>query len=149
MRSFLLILTVILLSSTVEAQTTEDSVKQTINKLFEGMKTADVEMMKGAFATDAILQTISEKDGKVTVRSENVSQFAEAIKQIQKGDADEQIIYETVKIDANLAIAWTPYKFYYKGNFSHCGVNSFQLVRINGEWKIQYLIDTRRKKDCK
>ena len=149
MRSFLLILTVILLSSTVEAQTTEDSVKQTINKLFEGMKTADVEMMKGAFATDAILQTISEKDGKVTVRSENVSQFAEAIKQIQKGDADEQIVYETVKIDANLAIAWTPYKFYYKGNFSHCGVNSFQLVRINGEWKIQYLIDTRRKKDCK
>ena len=149
MRSFLLILTVILLSSTVEAQTTEDSVKQTINKLFEGMKTADVEMMKGAFATDAILQTISEKDGKVTVRSENVSQFAEAIKQIQKGDADEQIVYETVKIDANLAIAWTPYKFYYKGNFSHYGVNSFQLVRINGEWKIQYLIDTRRKKDCK
>ena len=149
MKSFLLILTVLFVSSNLKAQTTEDSVKQTINKLFEGMKSADVEMMKGAFASEAILQTISEREGKVTVRTENVSQFAENIKQIQKGDADEQIVYETVKIDANLAIAWTPYKFYYKGNFSHCGVNSFQLVRLNGEWKIQYLIDTRRKKDCK
>jgi hypothetical protein len=53
-----------------------------------------------------------------------------------------------VKADGALAVAWTPYKFYYKGNFSHCGIDSYQLVRINGIWKIQYLIDTRRKANC-
>ena len=35
------------------------------------------------------------------------------------------------------------------GKFSHCGVDSFQLVFINGQWKIQCLIDTRRKQPCK
>ena len=34
-------------------------------------------------------------------------------------------------------------------NFSHCGVNSFQLFNDNGQWKIIYLIDTRRKKIVK
>jgi len=53
-----------------------------------------------------------------------------------------------VKIDGPLAIVWTPYKFYFNGKFSHCGVNSFQLVRFNGVWKIQYLIDTRRRAGC-
>jgi len=62
--------------------------------------------------------------------------------------ADERISFETIKIDGPLAIAWTPYKFYYEGKFSHCGVNSFQLVRVDNQWRIQYLIDTRRRQGC-
>lgn len=34
------------------------------------------------------------------------------------------------------------------GNFSHCGVNSFQLFHDNGQWKIIYLIDTRQRTGC-
>jgi len=77
-----------------------------------------------------------------------VDDFAGIISKMQKGDADERIIYDVIKIDGPLAIVWAPYKFYYKGVFSHCGVDSFQLVKINGEWKIQYLIDTRKKAGC-
>jgi len=47
-----------------------------------------------------------------------------------------------------MATVWAPYKFYYKGTFSHCGVDMFQLVRMKGGWKIVYLIDTRRKEPC-
>ncbi|HNA01067.1 MAG TPA: hypothetical protein PLN49_09415, partial [Ferruginibacter sp.] len=67
---------------------------------------------------------------------------------LPKDAADERITFDVVRVDGALAIAWTPYKFYFNGKFSHCGVNSFQLVRFNGEWKIQYLIDTRRKAGC-
>ena len=56
--------------------------------------------------------------------------------------------FETIKIDGALASVWTPYKFYSGATFSHCGANSFQLVKIDGAWKIQYIIDTRRK-GCK
>jgi hypothetical protein len=82
------------------------------------------------------------------VRNETVSEFFDFISKETPGNADEQIIFDVVKVDGPLAIAWTPYKFYYKGQFSHCGVNSFQLVRINGEWKIHYIIDTRRRLGC-
>jgi len=131
------------------AQTTEDSVKSTVNLLFEGMKSSDPLILKKAFADSAILQTIGRsKEGKTIIRNEKIDAFAESVGKAPKGSLDERIQFETIKIDGPLAIVWTPYQFYYDGKFSHCGVNSFQLVRTNGEWKIQYLIDTRRRENC-
>jgi hypothetical protein len=130
-------------------QTAEDSVKAVINKMFTGMRTADAALLKSSFADSMVLQTISKsKEGKLVVINENSLDFIDFVSKESPGNADERIIFETVKVDGPLAIAWTPYNFYYKGQFSHCGVNSFQLVRFNGEWKIQYLIDTRRKQGC-
>ncbi|HNJ29817.1 MAG TPA: hypothetical protein PLQ40_12740, partial [Ferruginibacter sp.] len=82
------------------------------------------------------------------VKTDAVADFANSISKLPKDAADERITFDVVRVDGALAIAWTPYKFYFNGKFSHCGVNSFQLVRFNGEWKIQYLIDTRRKAGC-
>jgi ketosteroid isomerase-like protein len=133
----------------LHAQKSEDSVKLVINKMFAAMKASDPRGLAACFADSAVLQTVAKnKEGKVSVRNEHISAFTAQIASITKGDADERITYDVVKVDADLAIAWTPYQFYYKGAFSHCGVNSFQLVRINNEWKIQYIIDTRRKSGC-
>jgi hypothetical protein len=151
MKHFLILLTTIIFTCTfTHAQnTTEDSVKATVNKLFEGMKNSDASTIREVFADSAILQTIGRnKEGQTIIRTDAVSGFADQVAKMAKGAADERITFETVKIDGPLAIVWTPYKFYFNGNFSHCGVNSFQLVRINGKWKIQYLIDTRRRQGC-
>jgi hypothetical protein len=43
---------------------------------------------------------------------------------------------------------WTPYAFYYDGNFSHCGVDSFQLARTAEGWKVVQIADTRRTQGC-
>ncbi|HYC28882.1 MAG TPA: nuclear transport factor 2 family protein [Chitinophagaceae bacterium] len=151
MKHFLILLTTVIFTYTftIAQSTPEDSVKAAVNKLFEGMKSADPGLINNAFADSAILQTIARnQSGQTIIRTDKVSDFAEQIAKLPKGAADERITFETVRIDGPLAIVWTPYKFYYNGNFSHCGVNSFQLVRINGTWKIQYLIDTRRRQEC-
>ena len=145
-----IILLFILLSvaSSASAQTAEDSVKAVVNQLFEGMKASDPAMIRGVFADSAILQSIGNtKDNRTVVRDEKVSEFADQISKLPKGAADERIKFDVVKIDGALAIVWAPYEFWYNGQFSHCGADSFQLVRLNGKWKIQYLIDTRRR-DC-
>jgi Putative lumazine-binding len=149
MKYFLIVLTVTVCGINTKAQTSEDSVKAVINKMFTGMKNADASLLKSCFADSMVLQTISrDKEGKLIVRNEKPADFIDFIKKESPGNADERITFDVVKTDGPLAIAWTPYNFYYKGKFSHCGVNSFQLVRFNGEWKIQYLIDTRRKEGC-
>ena len=149
MKYFLIVLTIVLFGINTKAQTAEDSVKAVINKLFTGMKTADAALLKTCFADSMVLQTISrDKEGKLVVKSEDPADFIDFISKEAPGNADERITFDVVKVDGPLAIAWTPYNFYYKGQFSHCGVNSFQVVRFNGEWKIQYLIDTRRKQGC-
>jgi hypothetical protein len=150
MKHFLILLTAVILGHfTAVAQTTEDSVKAVVNKLFEGMKNSDANAIRASFADSAVLQTIGRtKDVLVVVKTDAVGGFAEQVSKAPKGALDERITFETIKIDGPLASVWTPYKFYYNGNFSHCGVNSFQLVRLNGVWKIQYLIDTRRRSGC-
>lgn len=113
------------------------------------MKNADAILFKSSFGDSAIMQTISRnKEGKTIVINESLAEFADFVSRLKKDSADEWIVFETVKVDGPLAIAWTPYNFYHNGKFSHCGVNSFQLVRFNGIWKIQYLIDTRRRQGC-
>ena len=149
MKYFLILLTMIASVAVTHAQTSEDSVKSVINNMFTGMKNADTVLLKSCFADSMVLQTISRnKEGKLIVRNESPSGFINFISKESPGNADERITIDVVKVDGPLAIVWTPYNFYYKGKFSHCGVNSFQLVRFTGEWKIQYLIDTRRKQGC-
>jgi hypothetical protein len=149
MKYFFILLTTMTLVGKTNAQTAEDSVKAVINKMFTAMKHADGEMLKSTFSDSIVFQTIGRnKEGKLVVRNESPVRFAEQISKATPNSLDEQITFDVVKTDGPLAIAWTPYRFYLNGQFSHCGVNSFQLVRINSEWKIQYIIDTRRKQDC-
>jgi hypothetical protein len=132
------------------AQTATDSVKLVVNQLFTAMKTSDPVLLQQCFADSAILQNIAmNKEGKTIVRNESIAAFAASISKAPAGALDERIEFDVVKTDGALAIVWTPYQFYLNGNFSHCGVNSFQLVRFNGQWKIQYLIDTRRRTGCR
>lgn len=148
-KQILLSITLLLLVFVTKAQSPKDSIKATIDQMFLAMKNSDGAVLKSCFADSAVLQTIiKNKSGNVRVKNELVAEFVDQINKIGKGDADERIQYDVIKIDGDLAIVWTPYQFYYKGVFSHCGVNSFHLVRFANGWKIQYLIDTRRKNAC-
>lgn len=149
MKYVFLLLTATISMTIINAQTTEDSVKAVVNKMFDAMKNGDAESLKSTFSESIVFHTIAtSKEGVESVKSEDPKVFVEFVGKEKKGVLDERINFETIKIDGPLAIAWTPYNFYYNGAFSHCGVNSFQLVRINGAWKIQYIIDTRRKTGC-
>ena len=62
--------------------------------------------------------------------------------------SDERLLSYNFQFDSNLANVWTPYEFWLNDQFSHCGVNSFQLFNKAGKWEIIYIIDTRRRQDC-
>ncbi|PXW16607.1 MULTISPECIES: nuclear transport factor 2 family protein [unclassified Chryseobacterium] len=140
-----IILFLVLISISCFGQQNKD-IEKPIRNLFLGMKNADSELVKSAFAENAVLQTIT-KEG--TVKSNSIQDFVVSVSKFTKGDLDERIIIEAIHTDGNLASVFTPYSFYVKGKLSHCGANSFQLVKQNTEWKIQYIIDTRRKDNCK
>jgi hypothetical protein len=146
---FFLIGIYLLTAINCKAQAPEDSVKIVISQMFAAMKNGDAVTLKTLFADSALLQSIARSpEGKVIVRNESIPDFIELVGKQPSGAADERIQFETIKVAGPLATVWTPYSFYFNGQFSHCGVNSFQLVRINNAWKIQYIIDTRRKEGC-
>ncbi|NII84144.1 nuclear transport factor 2 family protein [Pedobacter sp. SG908] len=126
----------------------ESAIKKNIAKLFTGMKDGDSTLTRSAFAPAAIMQTIVNKEGKVSIRTESVNDFIKFIGTPHQDKYDERIVFTKILIDGPLASVWTDYKFYLGEKFSHCGVNSFQLVKGDKGWQIVYIIDTRRKEGC-
>lgn len=131
------------------AQSEEEQVEAVIRSMFDGMRAKNAEQVAAAFASDAIMQTVQAKPEGSQVGSNSVADFVKRISTTPaETNLDERILDYQIKIDGTMASAWTPYRFYLNGNFSHCGVNSFQLVKMAEGWKIVYIIDTRRKEPC-
>lgn len=130
------------------ASAEEAAVRKTIENLFSGMRNRDTLLLASAFAPDAILQTIAPGKNGAEVKTQPLAGFIKSVGTPREQVLDERIVFDKILIDGALASVWTPYKFYLGTQFSHCGVNSFQLVKTSAGWKIQYIIDTRRKEPC-
>lgn len=128
------------------AQDPKDDIKQVITQLFKGMQESDSASVAAVFMNGAIMQTIvNTKENKTIVKNELVNNFASSVGSQKKGSLNEIIEFDDIKIDPPLAFVWTPYRFYYNGSFSHSGVNAFCLVKSLDGWRIQYIIDTRKR----
>lgn len=42
----------------------------------------------------------------------------------------------TVHIRGGIAQVWAPYEFWIDGKTSHCGIDTFDLVRVDGRWRV-------------
>ncbi len=54
----------------------------------------------------------------------------------------------TVLIRGPIAVVWGEYEFWVDGKFSHCGVDSADLVKIDGSWKIANFMWTVEEENC-
>lgn len=132
-----------------ENKVEEALIKQSINQLFEGMKKGDSSLTHASFSDQCIMQTIATpKNEAPSVKTSSLNDFLKFIGSPHKERFDERIVFTKILIDGPLASVWTDYKFYIDDQFSHCGVNSFQLFKGPTGWKVIYIIDTRRKENC-
>ena len=145
------LLLVLLISSLSFAQDSDEiDVKKTVIKFFDAFHKQDSIAIKELVSKDLKLQSIGKsKEGFTQLRNEEFSAFLKSIVSIPKDQKfEEKLLDFKIRVDGDMANAWTPYEFWFNGKFSHCGVNSFQLVKLEGVWKIIYLIDTRRREGC-
>lgn len=134
----------------VSAQQEEKSVRAVIDKLFTAMQSGDSAKAATLFHPSARLQsTFTDRSGKTVLRSDEVRGFLDQIGGKPAGTTyEEKLLSAEVRIDENMATVWAPYEFYLNGQLSHCGVNAFQLIRLENSWSIIQITDTRRK-SCK
>ncbi|MEI7036485.1 nuclear transport factor 2 family protein [Fulvimonas yonginensis] len=59
---------------------------------------------------------------------------------------EERIGTPKVLVDDDLAVVWAPYTFLLEGKPHHCGTDVFNLVRVDGQWRIAAIADNSR--DC-
>lgn len=153
MRIITLLICAIIASIASKAQTAQDNreILEPINNLFKGMSLGDSALVHSAFAASPTMATIfKNKDGAITLRQESdLSGFLKAVGTPHEEKWSEPIWEPKIQMDGNFAQVWTKYAFYLGKQFSHCGVDAFQLFKgTDGKWKIFHLADTRWKENC-
>lgn len=146
-----IIIAVLCLGFNLNAQQSENEiVKAKIIEFFNAFHEQDTLALMSMGTKNLKLQTISiNENGETILKETDFNQFIHNIAGIPKDHSfEEKLLGFNIQIDGNMANAWTPYEFWYQEKFSHCGVNSFQLMKQANEWKIIYLVDTRRKEGC-
>lgn len=147
----ILIAVVFSLGISAQNQSEEKAIKKVISTFFDALHQGDSTLMKSTLHQDLKIQTtFTNKEGDKQLRTQTKAQLLKGVASKKVSDKYlEKLLSYTIKIDGNLASVWTPYEFYLNGNFSHCGANSFQLFNNNGQWEIIYLVDMRRRSNCK
>ncbi|PTM09497.1 MAG: 3-methyl-2-oxobutanoate hydroxymethyltransferase [Bacteroidetes bacterium] len=150
MRAVTIIIILLFTNITMAQNSEELEVKNTIIKFFDAFHKQDSIAIMAVVSEDIVLQSIGKnKEGVTQFKKEKFNDFLKSIVSIPKDQKfEEKILDFKIRVDGPMANAWTPYEFWFNDKFSHCGVNSFQLIKLEGTWKIIYLIDTRRREGC-
>jgi len=121
-----------------------------VNDVFDGMRTNDSSKISQHLHADLIMHTVSilpDGETKLSTAS-NPQAWLSAVAKPKQQQWDERTNNYKFNITEGLATVWMNYGFFIDQQFSHCGVNSFQLIKADKNWKIIYIIDTRKKEGC-
>jgi hypothetical protein len=138
------------LLSFAQKSTEEVQTKKVITDFFEAFHKQDSVALRNLAHPSIKMQSIAEgKEGKKKLSTNEYSDFIKAIISIPADTKFEEKLHSfDITVNGPLAHVVTPYSFLVNDNLSHCGINSFTLVKEESEWKIVYLIDTRKKECC-
>ncbi|HJR09566.1 MAG TPA: nuclear transport factor 2 family protein [Pyrinomonadaceae bacterium] len=141
-----LILTLAAYTSTAAQQTTakndaggEAAATAVANKLFEAMRAKNADAIRALFMPEGQLVAIDRPrtgDGLSKTRVFTADAFAKMISEAKAPEFIERMPQPEVKIFGDMALVYGRYTFHVGDKFSHCGTNSFHLVRTPDGWKI-------------
>lgn len=125
----------------------EQAVLAVVHQLFDGMRTKDEALLRGALTAEFGLVTTGTRDGQPVTSVTPGDQFIRSVLEAE-AELDEQIWNPVVQMRDNLATVWVDYALFIDGEFSHCGADAFQLFRSFEGWKIFQIADTRQREGC-
>ncbi|HYC52335.1 MAG TPA: nuclear transport factor 2 family protein [Gemmatimonadaceae bacterium] len=125
----------------------ETAVIAAVQKMFDGMRSADSAAVRALFAPGARFAGVDDRATPPAIRFDSVDGWIAAIAR-SRGRWDEQIYDVQVRVDGHMAQVWAPYTFYLDSKISHCGINAIDLLRDSQGWKVTQVADTRRRENC-
>jgi hypothetical protein len=147
--AFLLLATIAIPVTAVAQENEEAEVMAVVETLFDAMRAGDSSAMRAVLHPGATAASVFVQEGVPTLaREESMDGFVQAVGTPHDEVWDERIWDAEVRVDGNLATAWMQYAFYRGEQFSHCGVDAFQLFKDRSGWKVFHIADTRRREGC-
>jgi hypothetical protein len=126
----------------------EAAVLAPIRAMFAGLAARDGQAILAQVRSEGhVAVAVERPDGSSGLRHMNWADFAGGIKPGPER-YEERITNPAVEIDGNIAMVWAPFAFLVDGKVRHCGVNHFDLVRENAQWKVLNVTWSQRTTGC-
>ena len=122
------------------------AVKMVIDNFFESINTGNGELLASLEVEGAQILNIREDTAgeyEFSARSWFDAENFGSDTQLTERYWNEELLISDV-----LAVFWAPYDFHVDGQFSHCGVDVLNLIKIEGEWKIGHAMWTIQQPGC-
>lgn len=117
---------------------------ETVQKLFDAMAAHDSDAARAVTLPDGRVIGVVEK------RITNISQeeFAARLATTKSSAYLERMWNPKVLIRGAIATVWAEYDFHLDGKFTHCGIDSFNLIKSGDTWKIAGILYTVETTGC-
>jgi hypothetical protein len=124
------------------------AVMATVDQLFGALARRDRAALLGAVVAEGrATSTGVDEAGRSEVHSTDWTTFADRLARSTE-QYRERLIDPHVHVEGDIAMIWSRYEFERNGAFSHCGIDHFDLVRIEGRWRVLNLTWTRQTVGC-
>jgi hypothetical protein len=118
-----------------------DSPTAVAQQLFDAMKAHDSAAAMALFVPGTTMSSF-DAAGKAVITP--VEKWADHIGASKSGML-ERMWNPKVMEQGSIATVWAEYDFHLDGTFSHCGIDSFTMLKTEAGWKIAGLSYTREK----
>lgn len=126
----------------------EAAVMAPVDAIFAGLAAQDGQAILAQVRPEgAATVAVEQADGTRTIRRMSWAQFAAGIKPGPQ-KLEERMTNPAIDIDGDIAMVWGRYVFLIDGRTHHCGVNHFDLLRENGQWKVLSVTWSQRTTGC-
>jgi hypothetical protein len=122
----------------------EKAVSAVVTQFFHALASKDSTAALAVMMPQGRYYSIRE-DG--SYRTQTHAEFFQRLAQ-ETSDFLERMWDPTILIDDRIAVLWTPYDFHRDGQFSHCGVDAFSLIKTSKGWKIAGTIYSIKRQGC-
>ena len=113
----------------------EERVAGVAREFLRALSAADSATLAGFLAPQAMIYSVRGGSADPSMRAVARGAFLESV------GGEDQVLLErmwdpVVRIEGRVAMVWTPYDFHLNGEFSHCGIDVFTLLKGVEGWQI-------------
>jgi hypothetical protein len=117
-----------------------------VHYFFDALRVQDTIALRSLFLEKTMNHYVQESGDSIVTANQSPSQIS---------FSKDRVIVErmrltavTVHVQQRIAAAWIPYDLWINGEFSHCGVDVFTMIKTSEGWKISSLSFSREFERC-
>jgi len=125
-----------------------DDILAVVDLFFQAQRDRNPDLWQDIMLDYAMIMSHRERTGRPWVLTTRTA--AGDLAKLSSGDVviDERIYEPTVLVHKTIATVWAPYDIYAGDNLLHCGIDVFQLFKVEGQWKISHFAYTTEPEGC-